>query len=328
MRASSSGREGLVAQVRQRVSGRLRLGLLRSGDRVPSVRMTARELGVDPRVVLAAYQQLSAEGVLESRPRSGVYVASPEEMTANGPGLSSGRHVEWLIDQFAHALEAGVTAPSFPEHARRALQTLRLHAVVLDNNEDQLWSTADELSRDYGFQTTPLDLDGLRGMKSLPLALRRADLIVTASPTSVVERLAKQSKLPLIGVTMCPDLFAEVRRLLRREDVYFVVSDVRFARKLRAYLAPPRGASRFHALIYGQDDLRQIPNTAPLYLTRLTRRRMQHSPESLRESGAGSCQLRLLERVLPEARVFSGESARELIAFVVRANLAARQSPI
>jgi len=46
---------------------------------------------------------------------------------------------------------------------------------------------------------------------------------------------------------------------------------------------------------------------APLYLTRLTREQLGGDP--------------LLARTLPEARVFSAESARELGSFVLRANL-------
>ncbi len=313
-------REPLLDLVRQRVSGRLRLGLLRPGDRIQSVRVAAQELDVDPRVVLAAYQRLAAEGMLELRPRSGVYVANPSAMPMQGAGLVSDRETQWLIDQLAHALEAGMPAPSFPEHARRALETRRLRAVVVDRNDDQLWSTVDELTRDYGFETSAIDLDGFHRGDGLPLSLRRADLVVTASPSSAVTALAKRAQLPLIAVSMCPDLFAEVRRLLRHDAVYFVVSDARFAKKSRAFLAPARGPSRFRALVYGQDDLRVIPPSAPVYLTRLTRDRMQRAHDS--SAGANGDDPRLLERVLPEARVFSAESARELISFVVRANLA------
>lgn len=324
MKSPAVGRAAILSKVRQRVSGRLRLGLLKPGDRIPSVRVVADELGVDPRAVLSAYQQLSDEGVVELRPRSGVFVATPRNIAAGGGALAD-REAEWLINQLAHAIETGIPAPDFPERARRALETRRLRAVVVDRNDDQLWSTAQELARDYGFDTTALDLDVIRSEKSLPLPLRRADIIVTASPTRAVETLAKRSQLPLISVTMCPDLFAEVRRLLLTEAVYFVVSDSRFAKKLRAFLAPTRGGSHFHVLVYGRDALRTIPKTAPLYLTRLTRHRMQNAQQSIDEPGKASDELLLLQRVLPEARVFSGQSARDLITFVVRMNQAAQR---
>ena len=324
MKSLAADRETLLSRMRQRVAGRMRLGLLKPGDRIPSVRTVANELRVDPRSVLAAYQQLSREGLVELRPRSGAYVASPRDRAADG-GVLADRDAEWLIDQLTHALEVGIPAPAFPEHARRALETRRLRAVVLDRNDDQLWSTARELTDDYGFDTSAIDLDTIRGERSLPLPLRRADIIVTASPTRAIESLAKRSQVPLVGVTMCPDLFAEVRRLLLSDAVYFVVSDPRFARKLRRFLAPTRGASRFHVLVYGRDDLRTIPTSAALYLTRLTRHRMQATQQPGGEPKVMSDEFLLLQRVMPEARVFSGQSARDLITFVVRANQAAQR---
>jgi DNA-binding transcriptional MocR family regulator len=51
-------------------------GLLRAGDRVPSVRSTMRKHRVNPGTVLRAYRDLEAQGLIESRPRSGYFVRS------------------------------------------------------------------------------------------------------------------------------------------------------------------------------------------------------------------------------------------------------------
>lgn len=284
--------------------------------------MAAEEFDVDPRVVLAAYQELEREEVLEMRNRSGVYVAPPRGEHAQDSLPASMRQTEWLIDRLAEALARGMPAPSFPEHARRALETLRLRAVVLDRNDDQLWSTADELARDYGFETTTVDLDELRADDPLPPAMRRADLLVTTAPADDVRALVARTAVPLYTVTMCPDLFTEVRSLLSHGPVYFIVSDPRFAARLHTLYAPSRAAKRLRALVYGQDDVQSIPPDAPLYLTRLARERMKHDGEV-----NGMAELPLLNRVLPDARVFSAESTRELLTFVVRANLAARNVP-
>ena len=50
-------------------------GRLADGDRVPASRDLARQLGVARGTVTAAYDRLTAEGFLESRPGSGTYVA-------------------------------------------------------------------------------------------------------------------------------------------------------------------------------------------------------------------------------------------------------------
>ena len=55
----------------------LRSGVLRPGDRLPSVRQTCRERGLSPATVFHAYGQLEAEGLIEARPRSGYFVCAP-----------------------------------------------------------------------------------------------------------------------------------------------------------------------------------------------------------------------------------------------------------
>lgn len=54
-------------------------GSLRPGDRVPSVRVLARQFDVSTNTVLQALARLEAAGVVEARPRSGVFVATALE---------------------------------------------------------------------------------------------------------------------------------------------------------------------------------------------------------------------------------------------------------
>jgi DNA-binding transcriptional MocR family regulator len=48
--------------------------VLRAGDRLPSIRRATRSHQVNPGTVLRAYRDLEAQGLIESRPRSGYYV--------------------------------------------------------------------------------------------------------------------------------------------------------------------------------------------------------------------------------------------------------------
>lgn len=71
----------IVDQVRQAVAS----GVLRPGDRLPSVRELAVELAVNPNTIAKAYQELERDGVIETPRGKGSYVAdrehtlSPEE---------------------------------------------------------------------------------------------------------------------------------------------------------------------------------------------------------------------------------------------------------
>ncbi len=305
------------------------------------MRLAAREFGVDARVVLAAYRELEDQGLVELRTRSGVFVASTaasESTDVESRAIPAERHTDWLIDQFADSMSLGISAPAFLECVRRGFETLHLRAVVLDRNEDQLWSTADELRRDYGLRAEVVDVDRLPNRRTLPLEIRRADVLVTASADDAMRRIAGATEIPLIEVAMCPDLFGEVRRLMRTERVHFVVADPRFAVKLATSLAPARGSRAVRVFVYGRDDLRAIAATAPVYLTRLARERMERDcalEPHVAEAGAqtdtpGSdarTAVALLRRVMPDARVFSEESQRALLSYIVRTNLAASVTP-
>ena len=62
----------LVDQVRQAVS----LGLLRPGDRLPSVREVVTQVTINPNTVHRAYRDLEHEGVVEGRAGLGTFVAA------------------------------------------------------------------------------------------------------------------------------------------------------------------------------------------------------------------------------------------------------------
>src|SRR5207237_10843091 len=57
-----------------------------AGARLPSTRALAAQMGISRNTVLAAFEQLHAEGYLEGRLGSGTYVARtlPEELLAAG----------------------------------------------------------------------------------------------------------------------------------------------------------------------------------------------------------------------------------------------------
>jgi GntR family transcriptional regulator len=63
----------LTKQIREAVAR----GRLRAEERLPSVRDLSRELVVNPNTVARVYTELEREGVLNTRPGLGVFVARP-----------------------------------------------------------------------------------------------------------------------------------------------------------------------------------------------------------------------------------------------------------
>ena len=70
----------LIHQVRHA----LRLGLLREGDQLPTVKEVVARLAINPNTVLKAYRQLEYEGLAAARPGIGTFVTA----TLNGGSLA------------------------------------------------------------------------------------------------------------------------------------------------------------------------------------------------------------------------------------------------
>jgi GntR family transcriptional regulator len=62
-------------QLVQQITHAIRLSQLRVGDRLPTVRDVAAQLAINPNTVLKAYRHLEMQGLLTSRPGTGVFVA-------------------------------------------------------------------------------------------------------------------------------------------------------------------------------------------------------------------------------------------------------------
>jgi len=65
----------LYAQIERQIRALLGSGYWKPGDRLPSVRETAVRLEVNPLTIVKAYRHLQEEGLLETRPGSGVFAA-------------------------------------------------------------------------------------------------------------------------------------------------------------------------------------------------------------------------------------------------------------
>jgi hypothetical protein len=212
-----------------------------------------------------------------------------------------------MVDVLIEGLRHGVLPRALSQRVAQCVDTVDLHAVVLECNADQLHFIPEELGRDFGLETTGIKVGLVVAVDSIPPEIRPADLLVTTPfHQNDVRTLSVQLEIPMVVITMCTDLFAEVGRLLPLDPVYFVVSDPRFADKLHLPFSSSRGAANLRTLVVGTDELSETPEDAPTYLTRLARRRLGRSP--------------LLHRVLPEARVFSPESTRQILSFLIRAN--------
>ncbi len=297
--------EDIAELLRERIIDRIRAGTLEYGDRLASARELAAELDADPRTVLAAYHVLAEEDLVELRRRSGVYVAARP-----GPGREVlAPPTRWLVDTLAEGISRDIPARSLAARLDEATTTVATRAVVLECNRDQIHSMSRELRDDYGLTVTGVELGSFDPDGELPHAVLEADLIVSAAHGDVIHALAARLGKPSIVTSVRADLVQRTTRLLARGPVYFVVTDVRFADKLRRAFAPLPGAENFRAIVLGRQDLRSIPKDATTYVMRLALEQLAG------EDVPG--------RVVPPVRIFSPECAREILTVIVRRNVAA-----
>jgi GntR family transcriptional regulator len=73
---SLDARSGLspYLQLVQQVRHALRLGLLREGDQLPTVKEVVAGLAINPNTVLKAYRELERDGLVAARPGVGTFV--------------------------------------------------------------------------------------------------------------------------------------------------------------------------------------------------------------------------------------------------------------
>ena len=91
-----SSTQSLTEQLSARISERIRNRLLAPGARLPSVRQCAQQNGVSPSTVVAAYDQLLAQGLVEARKNRGFFVRE------------SGRAASATEDEDAHTVDPGL----------------------------------------------------------------------------------------------------------------------------------------------------------------------------------------------------------------------------
>lgn len=185
-------------------------GLLRPGDRLPSVRATRQRRGLSPSTIFQAYGLLELQGLIEARPRSGYYVRAPRrpDRTLPRPAVPRARATEVAVSALAFDLLESTRDPAvvplgsaFPAPqlfplaalARSGARAMRRQkpgqtTSALTAGDDGLRLA---LRRRHALQGVPLQAEELvithGAMEALNLCLqavtRPGDTVVVESPT-------------------------------------------------------------------------------------------------------------------------------------------------
>jgi DNA-binding transcriptional regulator YhcF (GntR family) len=247
--------------LRRRIQWGVHLGLVKVGDRLPSLRAASAEFGVDQRSVLNAYRQLEREGIVEMRPRSGIYVASESQPLA--PLSQSAR---WMSDMFLQGFARGVTPISLGPTLASAINFAPLTAACVECNADQILWMAGQLREEFGLSTVWVEPD--MAQTEMAERLRGSDLIVTtAFHTHEARKLGDQFQKPVVVVTAGRDGVTQLRAELGRGPVYFVGTDDRYAKKLLEASDSARWMSNLRPVIVDRTTIGEVPDGSPVFVT-------------------------------------------------------------
>jgi GntR family transcriptional regulator len=94
-------------QLIDQVQGAIASGALRPGDQLPTVRLVAVELAINPNTVLRAYREMEIRGILDSQQGTGTFIA---DRPAEAPKGQRERQLAQLVSEFvSRAGAAGLT---------------------------------------------------------------------------------------------------------------------------------------------------------------------------------------------------------------------------
>ena len=89
MQANFTGKREIYLEVAEKYESYIKLGILAAGEKLPSVRAAAQEMGINPNTMARAYSYLEERGLIYTLPKKGVYVSSPEEGNENETTLTT-----------------------------------------------------------------------------------------------------------------------------------------------------------------------------------------------------------------------------------------------
>ncbi len=94
-------------QLIDQVQGAIASGVLRPGDQLPTVRLVAVELAINPNTVMRAYREMEIRGILDTQQGTGTFIA---DRPAEGGSAQREKQLAQLVTEFvSRAGAAGMT---------------------------------------------------------------------------------------------------------------------------------------------------------------------------------------------------------------------------
>lgn len=293
------------ASIRYRILGMLHAGRLAPGERLPSIRALSRDEGLDHRMVADAYRALQAEGLVEIRPGSGVYVADAGGSVEGVLAETAAWVAERLVEGWHRRLPRARVGELFDRCASTPLR-----CACVESNRDHMVALSGELEEDFSLEVVPVPVEDAAGPRTGAEAARLQDVDLVVSTVFHAEparAAAAEAGLPFVLLTLDADFSLEIDRRLRAGPVTAVVADPKLAERGRTFFAVTRHRDRIRYVLADRAGAEGVDLDAEdVLVTRAARRLL------------GMEDFHLLP---PPMRVISPAAARELYGAIVPAAL-------
>lgn len=199
-------------QIVDQVGFMIEAGQLRDGDRLPSSKMLASNLGVNRNTVARAYRELRDRGYVVSKRRGGMVVTRAEEVRKTARLRKRGLQV--LHKAIEDALRLGLTpdeVASLTYHYSLHAESLEVKVAFVECNPERADYFAREISSRFRTPVVPLVLGHFDPEEAFDV-----DLVVTTFfHLTDVRRLARGAEAEVVAIVVAP----HVRTLVRLAEI-------------------------------------------------------------------------------------------------------------
>lgn len=259
----SRERAAAVARImRNRLQWGLHTGTIRVGDRIPGIRELAMEFAVDTRTALRACRVLEQEGLIETRRRSGMYVASRRVLA---PSLTDAQAS--VVDLLCTALDRGICPGDLGRLLESSFYRRPVRVACVEANADHAAAIASMAAREYAVVAVAASIEEVvdRGVDGVLSTVAAA--VTTSFLATTLRRLVEPIGLPVFAATVEPSQGIEIMRALSDRPIYAIGTDRRWAERAAAGLEGTDIGRNLRMFVLGEDDLDEIPHDADVFVT-------------------------------------------------------------
>lgn len=240
----------MLDRMRDRIHHGFYFGAMRPGDRLPSIRDIAAAEAVNRKTVASAYLRLQRDGLVEIRPRSGIYLRGPAEETAAAARPLQRLQRKWLEQAYAGARAVGLGTADILQIVNAVAAVERSRIPVVTSSVAEASAIGAELHARLSIQTIPVSIAELDAAPAL-LADATIALCTPWHAPAVASARAAATIVPIAVSEELVDVLRGAASLL-----LVVTPDEAVAERIRSGLTVSGWESRSRVVVMTAADAR------------------------------------------------------------------------